>query len=317
VITVVGSIAFDAIKTPFAEGERVLGGAAVHFALAASFFDRVHVVGRVGNDFTDEELAVLTRRGIDTSGIERVTDGETFFWRGEYGFDMATRTTHETRLGVFADFNPTLSEQARQAELLFLANIQPTLQRQVRAQVRSPRFTALDSMNIWIREQRDELLAAIAQVDCLIINDGELRELTGRPSLYSAAQAVFALGPGVVVCKQGEYGAALYTKDGEFFALPAYPLEQVIDPTGAGDTFAGGFIGYLAGHPQRRIDTALLREALACGIAVASFNVEGLGTERLQTLEAGELRQRYEDLARFTSFSPAPLPLREPVPAEG
>jgi len=310
VIAVVGSVAFDAVRTPFAQGEKVLGGAAVHFALAASFFDEVHVVGRVGGDFGEEEFAVLRQRGIDVSGIERVAEGETFFWRGEYGFDMASRTTHETRLGVFADFNPTLSERARRADVLFLANIQPSLQRRVRSQVPSPRFAALDSMNIWIQGQRGELEAAIGEVDCVILNDAELRELTGLPSLYAAAQRLLALGPQAVVCKQAEFGASLYTPEG-FFSLPAYPLEQVIDPTGAGDTFAGGFLGYVAANRSRPIDEALLREALACGIALASFNVEGLGTERLQRLQPQELAQRYAELARFSSFTPAPLPLRD------
>ena len=308
-ITVVGSVAFDAVRTPFASSERMLGGAAVHFALAASFFDRVAIVGCVGDDFGDRELELLRSREVDVGDIERVSGGETFFWRGEYGFDLSSRTTIETRLGVFADFQPRLSARSRSSDVLFLANIQPSLQRAVRAQLPAARFVALDSMNLWIETAQEELRAAIAEVDCVILNDSELRELTRRPSLPAAAQEVLALGPRAVVAKQGEYGAALFTEEG-FFSLPAYPLESVIDPTGAGDTFAGGFIGYLAAHPAQEIDEAQLRAALACGTALASFNVERLGTERVQCLRGEEIAERIAALQRFTSFSVASLPLR-------
>jgi sugar/nucleoside kinase (ribokinase family) len=314
-ITVVGSVAFDAVRTPFASSERMLGGAAVHFALAASFFDSVAIVGCVGDDFGEGELQVLRERGIAVGDIERVRGGQTFFWRGEYGYDLATRTTLETRLGVFADFQPRLSVQSRSADVLFLANIQPGLQRAVRAQMPDARFVALDSMNLWIQTAQEELLAAIGEVDCVILNDSELRELTRCASLPAAAAEVLALGPRAVVAKQGEYGASLFTADG-FFSLPAYPLEQVVDPTGAGDTFAGGFIGYLAAHREREIDEGQLRAALACGSALASFNVEELGTERLQRLRGEEIAERIAALERFTSFSVASLPLRAQRPQE-
>jgi sugar/nucleoside kinase (ribokinase family) len=307
-ITVTGSIAFDSVHTPFATHERMLGGTAVHFALAASFFTEVRVVGCVGEDFGEPEMSVLASRGIDIGDIERIPGGETFFWRGEYGWDMNSRETLETRLGVFEGFEPKLSERARASELLFLGNIQPELQRAVRAQLPGARFVALDSMNLWIETAKPALVAAIGEVDCLILNDAELRQLTGSPSLVAAAREVLAWGPRAVVAKQGEYGASLVTREA-FFSLPAYPLESVVDPTGAGDTFAGGFLGYLDAHPSEDLDDGALRQALACGSALASFNVEELGTERLQRLSGAEIQARVHDLHELTRFSVAPLPL--------
>src|SRR4030081_1643311 len=229
-VTVVGSIAFDAVKTPFGTREKMLGGSAVHFSLAASFFDTVHVVGPVGDDFGRDEYEVLRARGVDTDDIEQVPGGRTFFWRGEYGWDLNDRETLDTQLNVFADFEPKLSEASRAADVLFLANIQPDLQRDVRAQLPHARFVALDSMNLWIEIARDSLVRAIESVDCVILNDAELRQLTGRPNLLAAAREILSWapssgesrGPSVVVAKQGEYGAALITAGG-FFALPAYP----------------------------------------------------------------------------------------------
>ena len=247
-LTVVGSIAFDAVKTPFGERPKMLGGSAVHFALAASFFDTVRVVGPVGDDFGEAELAVLEGRGVQTADIERVAGGKTFFWSGVYGWDLNDRETLATDLNVFADFEPKLSPESRGCDVLFLANIQPDLQRQVRAQCPDARFVALDSMNLWIDIAKDSLIAAISEVDCLMLNDAELRQLTEQPNLVRAAAKVLELGPKVVVAKQGEYGAALITQDG-FFSLPAFPMADVHDPTGAGDTFAGGFVGYIAAHP--------------------------------------------------------------------
>jgi sugar/nucleoside kinase (ribokinase family) len=308
-VTVVGSIAFDAVKTPFGEREKMLGGAAVHFALAASFFDEVRVIGPVGDDFGEAELDVLRARGIRTDDIEHVAGGRTFFWKGVYGWDLNDRETLDTQLNVFETFEPKLSDAAKQADVLFLANIQPDLQRQVRAQCRAARFVALDSMNLWIDIARDSLVAAIAEIDCLILNDAELRQLTGAPNLIRAARQVLDWGPRVIVAKQGEYGAALITKDG-FFGLPAYPLEDVIDPTGAGDTFAGGFVGYIAAHPDDPLDHPLLRRAVAYGTALASFNVEEFGTERVARLTGAEISERVADLAAITMFTDAPLTLR-------
>jgi sugar/nucleoside kinase (ribokinase family) len=319
-ITVVGSIAYDAVKTPFGERERMLGGAAVHFALAAAFFDQVRVVGPVGDDFGESELDVMRERGIDVSDVERVAGGKTFFWRGEYGWDLNSRETLDTQLGVFEGFQPKLSDASRASEVLFLANIQPDLQREVRAQLPAARFVALDSMNLWIDIARDSLLGAIENVDCLILNDAELRQLTGKPNLVSAAREILAWGPSVIVAKQGEYGAALVTRE-SFFALPAYPLETVIDPTGAGDSFAGGFVGFLAAHlngvggesaaggesgdagGDGVISDDLLRRAMAHATVLASFNVEEFGTERVQRLTRPEIVQRMDELHAITQFS--------------
>jgi sugar/nucleoside kinase (ribokinase family) len=319
-ITVVGSIAYDAVKTPFGERERMLGGAAVHFALAAAFFDEVRVVGPVGDDFGESELDVMRERGIDVSDVERVAGGKTFFWRGEYGWDLNSRETLDTQLGVFEGFQPKLSDASRASEVLFLANIQPDLQREVRAQLPAARFVALDSMNLWIDIARDSLLGAIENVDCLILNDAELRQLTGKPNLVSAAREILAWGPSVIVAKQGEYGAALVTRE-SFFALPAYPLESVIDPTGAGDSFAGGFVGFLAAHlngvggesagggegadagANGVISDDLLRRAMAHATVLASFNVEEFGTERVQRLTRPEIVQRMDELHAITQFS--------------
>jgi sugar/nucleoside kinase (ribokinase family) len=317
-ITVVGSIAYDTVRTPFGERQRMLGGAAVHFALAASFFDDVCVVGPVGEDFGEPQLEVMRSRGIDVSGIERVAGGRTFFWEGEYGWDLNSRETIDTQLGVFEGFQPKLTADSLASDVLFLANIVPDLQRQVREQLPEARFVALDSMNLWIDIARDSLVAAIEAVDCLILNDAELRQLTGRPNLISAAREILEWGqraggphrgPSVIVAKQGEYGAALVTRE-SFFALPAYPLETVIDPTGAGDTFAGGFVGYIAAHPGEELSDGLLRRAMAHATILASFNVEEFGTERLQRLEGREIVARIGELHAMTQFSGAPLALR-------
>jgi sugar/nucleoside kinase (ribokinase family) len=308
-VTVVGSIAFDAVTTPFGTRDRMLGGSAVHFALAASFFDEVHVVGPVGEDFGDDELAVLEARGIVTTDIERVSGGKTFFWRGVYGWDLNDRETLDTQLNVFAEFQPKLSAESRAADVVFLANIQPDLQRQVRAQCTEARFVALDSMNLWIETTRDALLEAIADVDCLLLNDAELRQLTQEPNLVRAARKIREWGPSVVVAKQGEYGAALISEEG-FFALPAFPLETVVDPTGAGDSFAGGFLGYIAAHPREELDHEVLSRAMAYGTAIASFNVEEFGVERVTRLTSDQIAERVSELQRITHFDEKPIALR-------
>jgi len=308
-VTVVGSIAFDAVKTPFGERERMLGGSAVHFALAASFFDDVHVVGPVGADFGPDEYAVLERRGVETADIERIDGGRTFFWRGEYGWDLNDRETLDTQLNVFADFQPKLSATSAASDVLFLANIQPDLQREVRAQWKGAGFVAMDSMNLWIEIARDSLIETIGVVDCLMLNDAELRQLTREPNLVRAARQVREWGPSVIVAKRGEYGAAMITDEG-FFSLPAFPLETVVDPTGAGDSFAGGFIGYVAAHQRHEVDHALLSRAMAYGTALASFNVEEFGVERVARLTSEELADRVAELARLTRFVEQPAALR-------
>jgi sugar/nucleoside kinase (ribokinase family) len=312
-ITVVGSIAYDTVSTPFGERHRMLGGAAVHFALAASFFEEVRMVGPVGEDFGEHELDVMRHRGVDISDVERIAGGKTFFWRGKYGWDLNSRETLDTQLGVFEGFQPKLSEASRASDVLFLANIQPDLQREVRAQLPRARFVALDSMNLWIEAARDSLVKAIGECDCLILNDSELRQLTGKSSLYAAAREILSWSPphpSVIVAKQGEYGAALVTDEG-FFSLPAFPLERVVDPTGAGDTFAGGFVGYLAAHSDQELSEELLRQAMAHGTALASFNVEEFGTERVESLSGGEIVARVRQLREFTQFSAAAVPLRD------
>ena len=302
-LTVVGSIAFDSVRTPFGERERMLGGTSVHFSLAARFFTEVRPVGPVGDDFGDAEIDVLASRGIVVDDIERVPGGSSFFWRGRYDYDLNVAHTEDTQLGVFAEFEPKLSERTRAADTLFLANIQPDLQRQVRSQCAAARFSGLDSMNLWIETARDSLLAAIAEVDCLVVNDAEIRQLTGESNLSRAAAAVMEIGPRAVVAKQGEYGAALFS-DGGFFALPGFPLEDVRDPTGAGDSFAGGFLGYIDSH-EGEIDDACLRRAMGYGTVLASFNVEEFGTERVARLSREEIDERLERLRAMTSFEVA------------
>jgi len=262
------------------------------------------VVGPVGDDFGDEQLDVMRKRGVDTSDIERVEGGETFFWQGHYDYDLNTAHTDDTQLNVFGDFEPKLSDSSRSSDLLFLANIQPDLQRKVRAQCDGARFAALDSMNLWIDTARDSLLAAIGEVDCTIINDAEIRALTEESNLARAAAKVMEHGPKAVVAKQGEYGAALFTQSG-FFALPGYPLEDVRDPTGAGDSFAGGFLGYLDSEGGE-IDDGVLRRAMGYGTVLASFNVEEFGTERVARLDREEIDERFELLRSMTQFEAMP-----------
>ncbi len=307
-LTVVGSIAFDSVRTPFGERERMLGGSAVHFSLAASFFTEVRVVGPVGDDFGPDQLSVLEGRGVITDDIERVPGGETFFWQGHYEYDMNVAHTDDTQLNVFADFDPKLSEGSRSAELLFLGNIQPELQLQIRRSCEGAEFVGLDSMNFWLDSARDALKAAIAEVDCLLLNDAEIRELTGEPNLARAARRAMDLGAGVIVAKRGEYGAALFSGD-EFFAIPGFMLEDVRDPTGAGDTFAGGFLGYLDSRRAAGdsvLDHSVLRQGMAYGSVLASFNVEGFGTERIQSLAREEIDERLREFRRITHFDAEP-----------
>jgi sugar/nucleoside kinase (ribokinase family) len=305
-LAVVGSIAFDAVKTPFGERERMLGGSAVHFSLAASFFTDVRVVGPVGDDFGDSEYEVLHGREINTDDIEHVEGGKTFFWQGEYQFDLNTAHTLDTQLGVFGEFEPKLSEETKNADLLFLANIVPELQTKVRQECSGARLAGLDSMNLWIENEHDALEKAISSVDILFLNDAEIRMFAKEPNLVKAARAVMRLGPGVVVAKQGEYGAALFSGD-RFFSLPAFPLETVMDPTGAGDSFAGGFMGYLSSlGPEALADNLELRRAMTYGSVLASFNVEEFGTERVARLTKREIDERYSELRRMTSLGELP-----------
>jgi sugar/nucleoside kinase (ribokinase family) len=299
-LTVVGSIAFDAVETPSGSRDRLLGGSAVHFSIASSQLAETRIVGPVGDDFGEEEYAILHRRGVLTDDVEHVAGGRTFFWAGRYHRDINQRDTLQTDLNVFEDFQPKLSQASRDAEVLFLGNIQPDLQRQVREQCRAARFVAMDSMNLWIDIAHESLLETIALVDCLVLNDSELKQLTDEPNLIRAAHKALDLGPRVVIAKRGEYGAAMITRDG-FFGLTAYPTEAIVEPTGAGDTFAGGLMGYLAANGTE-VDDAALRRAIAYGTACASFNVEGFGSERLYELDRAEIDARVAELERISRF---------------
>jgi sugar/nucleoside kinase (ribokinase family) len=312
-LTCVGSVAFDAVETPFGARERMLGGSATHFSLAASFFTDVRVVGVVGDDFGNDELRIFADHAIDVTDIERISGGQTFFWRGRYDYDLNTAHTLDTQLNVFADFEPKLGEEAKRASTLFLGNIQPELQSAVRRQCAKAELVALDSMNYWIDTARDALRSAIGQVQCVLLNDAEIRMLAGEPSLPAAARTIRSWGPAFVVVKLGEYGAALFTGDG-FFAVPGYPLERVIDPTGAGDSFAGGFIGYLDAHAGDPLSDDLLRRAMVYGSVLGSFNVEAFGTERVAHLSHAEIAERFEEFKRMTHFEAVPF-RREAVPA--
>lgn len=303
-LTVVGSVAFDALETPFGKRDKVLGGAATHFGLSASFFTNVNAVGVVGGDFGDDEWAVFKRHNINTDDIEVVPDGKTFFWSGRYDYDMNTAHTLDTQLNVFETFDPKLSENSRSAKLLFLANILPMLQKGVREQCPDAKFVAMDTMNFWISSMKEAVIETIKVVDCIIINDAEARQLTDEPNIHKAAKAIMDLGVKAVVIKRGEYGATLFTKD-SYFSTPAYPLESVFDPTGAGDTFAGGFMGYLAA--QTEITDDALRRACVYGSVMASFNVEKFGTERVDALDYPEINERFRDFKRMTHFDEIPF----------
>ena len=303
-LTVVGSIAFDGLETPFGKRDRVLGGAGTHFGLSASFFTQVNAVGVVGGDFGEEEWAVFKRHAINTDDIEIVSEGKTFFWQGRYDYDMNTAHTLDTQLNVFETFDPKLSDNSKGARLLFLANILPMLQKGVREQMPDTKFVAMDTMNFWISSMKDAVTETIKVVDCIIINDAEARQLTEEPSIHRAAKKIMEMGPKAVVIKRGEYGATLFTKDG-YFVVPAYPLESVFDPTGAGDTFAGGFMGYLAS--QGTIDNDVLRRAMVYGSVMASFNVEKFGTERVDALDHSEVNERFKAFKTMTHFDDIPF----------
>ncbi|MBV9241108.1 MAG: bifunctional hydroxymethylpyrimidine kinase/phosphomethylpyrimidine kinase, partial [Acidobacteria bacterium] len=285
-LTVVGSVAFDALETPFGRRDRILGGAATHFGLSASFFTKVNAVGVVGGDFSDAEWDVFRRHAINTDDIEVVAVGKTFFWRGRYDYDMNTAHTLDTQLNVFERFQPKLSDNSKNAKLLFLANILPSLQKEVREQCPNAEFVAMDTMNFWISSMKDAVIETLKVVDCIIINDAEARQLTDEPNIHKAAKAIMDYGLKAVVIKRGEFGATLFTRD-SYFAVPAYPLESVFDPTGAGDTFAGGFMGFLASQDEINDDT--LRRACVYGSVMASFNVEKFGTERVDALDYPEI----------------------------
>jgi cytidine kinase len=303
-LTVVGSVAFDALETPFGKRDKILGGAGTHFSLSASFFTEVRAVGVVGGDFGDEEWAVFKRHHVNTDDIEVVKDGKTFFWRGKYEHDMNVAHTLDTQLNVFETFQPKLSDESKNSRILFLANILPMIQKDVREQCPKAEFVAMDTMNFWITSMKDALIETVKVVDCIIINDAEARQLTDEPNIHKAAKIILGYGLKAVVIKRGEYGATLFTKD-SYFACPAYPLESVYDPTGAGDTFAGGFMGYIAGHKE--ITDDVMRRAMIYGSVMASFNVEEFGTERVDRLTYQEINERFATFKRMTHFDDIPF----------
>lgn len=303
-LLVVGSVAFDAVETPFGKCEKMLGGSASHFSISASYFTDVQIVGVVGGDFGPEEQGILEAHNIDISDLERIPDGKTFRWYGKYEYDLNVAHTLNTELNVFADFKPKLSEKTKSARLVFLGNIQPDLQREVREQVPGAELVALDTMNLWIDTARESLLKTIKGVDVVIINDAEARQLTGIPNLIKAAHTILSWGPRALIVKRGEYGAALFTNE-SYFAIPAYPLESVFDPTGAGDTFAGGFMGYLSSQPE--LDDAAMRRAMIFGSVMASFNVEEFGTARVRRLTQSEINARFRAFKQMTHFDEIPF----------
>jgi sugar/nucleoside kinase (ribokinase family) len=303
-LLVVGSVAFDAVETPFGKCDKMLGGSASHFSIAASFFCDVGVVAVVGGDFDDLEQQVFDSHGINTADLERIQDGKTFRWGARYDYDLNVAHTLYTDLNVFANFKPKLSETSKKARLLFLGNIQPDLQREVREQMPNAELVALDTMNLWIEHTRESLVRTIRGVDVVIINDAEARQLTEIPNLIKATREILSWGPKALIIKRGEYGAALFTAE-NYFAIPAYPLESVFDPTGAGDTFAGGFMGYLSS--QETIDEAAMRRAMIFGSVMASFNVEEFGTERVRRLTPDEINERFRAFKRMTHFEEIPF----------
>ncbi|HEY7543592.1 MAG TPA: PfkB family carbohydrate kinase [Blastocatellia bacterium] len=303
-ILVVGSVAFDSLKTPFGEREKILGGSATYFSVAASFFAHVRVVAVVGEDFGPDEETVFREREVDISDLERVVGERSFYWKGEYGYDLNVAHTLDTQLNVFAQFKPKLSEAACRSSFLFLGNIQPGLQMEVREQV-GARLVAADTMNYWIDSTPDELRQMLKGVDILIINDSEARALAREHNLVRAARAILSMGPERLVVKRGEYGAATFTRE-SYFATPAYPLEDVFDPTGAGDSFAGGFMGYLAAIGST--DEAAVRRAIIYGSVMASFNVEEFGCERMRRLTHDEINARFRELRAITHFEEAEMP---------
>ena len=297
-ILVVGSVALDSVRTPFGEVKEALGGSATYFSTAASFFADVRVVAVVGEDFPEEHLAFLKSRSIDLRGLKRVP-GRTFRWTGEYGFDLNDARTLETQLNVFAEFHPDIPEAYRESELVFLANIDPDLQREVLAQVRSPKLVAADTMNFWIDRKPESLRETLRSVNMLLINDAEVRQLAKEPNLVRAARTILDWGPTSLVIKRGEYGA-LMVREGGWFAAPAIPLDSVFDPTGAGDCFAGGFIGYLAN--TMNFEETNVRKAIVMGSVMASFNVEAFSLDRLRRLTYLEIESRYKAFRRLAHF---------------
>ncbi|MBI4949345.1 MAG: sugar kinase [Deltaproteobacteria bacterium] len=297
-ILVVGSVAFDSVETPFGKADEVLGGSATYFSTSASYFTDVKLVAVVGEDFPDEHITGLKEKGIDLAGLKKVP-GKTFRWKGRYDYDLNQAHTLETHLNVFSAFNPEVPESYKDSPFVFLANIDPELQMKVLEQVRKPKLIACDTMNFWIEGKPDALRKLLKGVDLFVINEGEAREFSGHSSLVKAAKAILSCGPKTLIIKRGEYGALMFNGGG-MFSAPAYPLEEIFDPTGAGDTFAGGLMGYLANTGD--LSEENIRKAIIFGSVMASFNVEAFSLERLKTLTLPEIKARYSEFKRLTHF---------------
>lgn len=299
-LVIVGSLALDTVKTPFGKVKGALGGAATYSSYAASFFSKnIGIVGVVGSDFPAQHLHLLQQRGISTEGVEIDKKGKTFRWEGYYEYDMSQAKTVSTELGAFANFKPQLPESYKDAEYVFLANIDPELQLSVLEQTKKPKLVLLDTMNYWIQTKKQQLLEVVRKVDVLLLNDSEARQLFETPNLVKAAGAALKLGPKYVIIKKGEHGALLFS-DGNHFSAPAYPLEMIKDPTGCGDSFAGALIGYMAANDSTSEKN--LRKAIIYGSVVASFNAEDFSLERLKTLKAADIKSRYGEFERIRQF---------------
>lgn len=297
-ILVVGSVAFDSVETPFGKAEEVIGGSATYFSTSASYFSGVKLVAVVGDDFPEEHIRDLEKKGVDTVGLKRVP-GRTFRWKGRYDFDLNQAHTLDTQLNVFSTFDPEIPESYKESPFVFLANIDPELQLKVLGQVRNPKFIACDTMNFWIEGKQEALRRLLKKVDLFVINEGEARQLAGEASLVKAARSILKDGPRTLIIKRGEYGALMFN-GGSIFAAPAYPLEDIFDPTGAGDSFAGGLMGYLANTGDT--SEANIRKAIIFGSVMASFNVEAFSLERLSSLSLEQIRARYAEFKRLTHF---------------
>lgn len=298
-ILVVGSVAFDSVETPFGRAEEVLGGSATYFSTSASYFSSVKLVAVVGEDFPDEHMERLTNRGIDLKGLKKVKGGRTFRWKGKYDYDLNTAHTIETHLNVFSGFNPEIPDEHRETPYLFLANIDPDLQMKVLEQVKNPRLIACDTMNFWIEGKPDSLRRLLKRVEVFVINEAEAREYAQEASLVKAARKILLDGPRVLIIKRGEYGALMFNGS-SVFSAPAYPLEEIFDPTGAGDCFAGGFMGYLANTGD--LSDENMRRAIIFGSVMASFNVEAFSLGRFATLTLNDIRARFSEFKRLTHF---------------
>ncbi|MBV5303927.1 MAG: sugar kinase [Chlorobium sp.] len=297
-ILIVGSLAFDDIETPFGRSDNTLGGSSTYIALSASYFtDMIQMVGVVGSDFEKQHFDLLHSRGIDTNGVQKIEEGKTFRWAGRYHYDMNTRDTLDTQLNVFADFDPVVPEPYRNAEFVCLGNIDPELQLKVLGQISKPKLVILDTMNFWIESKPEELKKTLQHVDIFILNDSEARLLSGDPNLVKSARIIREMGPKTLIIKKGEHGALLFTDNGIFVA-PAFPLESIYDPTGAGDTFAGGFIGHLS--RCETITDVEMRRAVLYGSAMASFCVEKFGTEKIASLDLLEIEDRYQSFRELS-----------------